>query len=190
MSLFTETLEEGAPSPEVRGYFAEFLSDSYLVRLRLFIRQPVSVLVRSTSSTLRGSFLATDSIAYSFRGKDRSQTGFSAQAFDSRNPLCYDGDIHHPRNSAHRVTPSLPRPAPEYRPDSHRLRFSASPTGPAYPGTKTVAQETFGFRRTGFSPVLSFTHVCILTSMHSTEPSDSASARIERFPTTRLTTNP
>ena len=89
-----------------------------------------------------------------------------------------------PRWFASRVTPFLSEPAPEYQQDSHQLRLSASPKGPANPGSITVAQETLCFRRTGFSPVLSCTYACILTSISSSNPSRLPSANIERFPTT------
>ena len=43
----------------------------------------------------------------------------------------------------------------DYKPDSHRLRFSASSYGPTYPGQIAFTLETLGFRRTGISPVFS-----------------------------------
>src|SRR3954468_17137800 len=42
---------------------------------------------------------------------------------------------------------------PEYQPVVHRLRLSASPSLPTYPGRISLPQEPLGFRRRGFSPL-------------------------------------
>src|ERR1700738_101764 len=41
----------------------------------------------------------------------------------------------------------------EYPPVVHRLRLSASPALPTYPGRISLPQEPLGFRRRGFSPL-------------------------------------
>src|SRR3954469_5168156 len=42
---------------------------------------------------------------------------------------------------------------PEYQPVVHRVRISASPQLPTYPGRISLPQEPLGFRRRGFSPL-------------------------------------
>src|SRR5690606_12182858 len=50
-------------------------------------------------------------------------------------------------------------PVPEYQPDVHRLRLSASPYVPTYPGQINLTLEPLVIRRTGFSPV--FRYSCL-----------------------------
>src|SRR6476660_6834793 len=47
-------------------------------------------------------------------------------------------------------------PVPEYQPDVHRLRLSASPYVPTYPGQISLTLEPLVIRRTGFSPVIRY----------------------------------
>src|SRR5690625_3062140 len=50
-------------------------------------------------------------------------------------------------------------PVREYQPVVHRLRLSASPYVPTYPGRINLALEPLVIRRTGFSPV--FRYSCL-----------------------------
>src|SRR5690625_2090774 len=47
-------------------------------------------------------------------------------------------------------------PVREYQPVVHRLRLSASPYVPTYPGRINLALEPLVIRRTGFSPVIRY----------------------------------
>src|SRR6476619_827050 len=50
-------------------------------------------------------------------------------------------------------------PVRDYQPVVHRLRLSASPYVPTYPGLISLALEPLVIRRTGFSPV--FRYSCL-----------------------------
>src|SRR6476660_6395768 len=47
-------------------------------------------------------------------------------------------------------------PVPEYQPDVHRLRLSASPYVPTYPGQISLTLEPLVIRRRGFSPLIRY----------------------------------
>ena len=61
-----------------------------------------------------------------------------------------------------------PSPVREYQPVIHRLRLSASPEVPTYPGRINLALEPLVIRRTGFSPVIRYSclhsHSCAVHS--------------------------
>src|ERR1039457_2755924 len=46
----------------------------------------------------------------------------------------------------------------EYQPVVHRLRLSASPYLPTYPGRISLPQEPLGLRRRGFSPLSRYSY--------------------------------
>src|ERR1039458_3312724 len=46
----------------------------------------------------------------------------------------------------------------EYQPVVHRLRLSASPELPTYPGRISLPQEPLGLRRRGFSPLSRYSY--------------------------------
>ena len=56
------------------------------------------------------------------------------------------------------VTPSLDTRVQEYRPAVHRLRLSASPSVPTYPGRTNLPLETLVYRCAGFSPASRYSH--------------------------------
>ncbi len=60
---------------------------------------------------------------------------------------------------------SAPAPARECLPVVHRLRLPASPKLPADPGRISLAQETLGFRRSGFSPLSRYS--CLHPHVHA-----------------------
>ena len=118
--------------PKLRGYFAEFLRESYLAHLGILYRPTCGGLRYGYGTTwLAKLFLAVWRLCLRGRSPFPSRLTFSALA-DLPTRTRYTLGPAHPVAGAH----SLLRPsaAPngytvvqEYQPDVHRLRLSASP---------------------------------------------------------------
>ena len=147
--------------PKLRCHFAEFLSQSSLTRLRI-LSSPTCVGLRydHLGDSLEAFLGSVGSIASGLNWPRHHALvfGIGTRFCQSPPPTRLHRDNHRPADLPSCVTPSvqsLPRwcrninllPIAYAFPP--RLRVST------HPGRTSLAQETLGFRRAGFSPALS-----------------------------------
>ena len=142
--------------PKLRSQFAEFLNVDSIERLRIFSSPTCVGLRYGLDLFLLEAFLGSVASAhspYSFRVTgllNITPADLPAGLYQAQTENSVPADI------AFCVTPSI-----KHQSRCRILTRFPSPTplglglGPTDPGRISLAQETLGFRRTGFSPVLS-----------------------------------